>query len=218
MNGNWLWWSIFPWKSVCMKLWEICSLFRPEVLSNFNNIQEILHLLDLSCCDTFSIRSPILFQQKILIRWVITIQRNFCLDHTEHNWLSHHLIRSPWSFVKGFIFFTHFRDCSVKTERPKIECCLHSETKFLSGLHVTMQATGRDFQHGSNFCVSLDPSSWLWWSIFSWKNVFTTNHCIKLSPVSEIMKYYPISTTLRNPALTLFFVKTFIHFNSFFIS
>ena len=31
-----------------------------------------------------------LLQQKFLIRWVITIQRNFCLDHTEHGWLSHH--------------------------------------------------------------------------------------------------------------------------------
>ena len=25
----------------------------------------------------------------------------------------------------------------------------------------TIQATGRNFQHGSNFCVSLDPSLWL---------------------------------------------------------
>ena len=48
----------------------------------------------------------------------------------------------------------------------------------------TMQATGRDFQHVSNFCVSLDPSSWLWWSIFSWNSVFTTSHCTKLSEIT----------------------------------
>ena len=43
-----------------------------------------------------------------------------------------------------------------------------------------IQATGRYFQHGSNFCVSLDPPFWLWWSIISWKSVFTTSYCIKL--------------------------------------
>ena len=44
----------------------------------------------------------------------------------------------------------------------------------------TIQVTGRNFQHGSNVCVSLDPSSWLWWSIISWESVFTTSQCIKL--------------------------------------
>ena len=35
----------------------------------------------------------------------------------------------------------------------------------------TVQATGHDFQHGSNFGVSLDPSFWLWWyywMLFTW--------------------------------------------------
>ena len=41
----WLWCFFFSSKSVfttsyCMKLWEICSVFRPEVLSNLNNIQK----------------------------------------------------------------------------------------------------------------------------------------------------------------------------------
>ena len=61
-----LWWSILPWKSVFttghwMKLWKICSVFRPEVLSNFNNIQKSCiqqNLLNLSCCHSFSIRPP----------------------------------------------------------------------------------------------------------------------------------------------------------------
>ena len=167
--------------SFVLKCCPISTTFRNPAFTRVNLLWYLLN--------SFSI----LFQQKILIRWVITIQRNFCLDHTEHNWLSHHLIRSPWSFVKGFIFFTHFRDCSVKTGRPKIECCLHSETKFLSGLHVTMQATGRDYQHGSNSCVSLDPSSRLWWSIFSWEE------CIHDKPLHKI-----VSSALNHEILSKF--------------
>ena len=56
---------------------------------------------------------------------------------------------------------------------------LRDQNSYLDSMFIR-QATGRDFQHGANFCVSLDPSSWLWWSIFSWKSVFTTGHCIKL--------------------------------------
>ena len=52
----------------------------------------------------------------MLLCWVIILQRNFCLDFTENNWLSHHFVKSPWSIVKGFTFFTHVCDCSVKTE------------------------------------------------------------------------------------------------------
>ena len=39
-----------------------------------------------------------------------------CLVRTEHNWLPHPHITSLRSVVNGFIFFTHLRDCSVKTE------------------------------------------------------------------------------------------------------
>ena len=55
-----------------------------------------------------------------------------------------------------------------------------------SNLHsiFTMQATSRYFQHGSNFWVSLDQSFWLWWSVISWKSVFTTGGCMKLCQVS----------------------------------
>ena len=52
---------------------------------------------------------------------------------------------------------------------------------------------GFDFKYGSNFCVPWNPSFWLWCS-FSRKSVFTT------SPLSLVMKYCPISTTLINPA------------------
>ena len=44
----------------------------------------------------------------------------------------------------------------------------------------TVQVTGCNFQHGSNFGVPLDPSFRLWCWIFSRKGVFTTSHCIEL--------------------------------------
>ena len=56
-----------------------------------------------------------------------------------------------------------------------------------------MQATGRDFQHGSNFCVSLDPSCWLWCTFFSWKSVFTTSHCMKLCETSSVFRHELLS-------------------------
>ena len=85
---------------------------------------------------------------------------------------------------------------------PRIECCLSLRDQILISTPLfAIQATGRNFQHGSNFCVSLDPSFWLWWSVTSWKSVFTTSslHRIVLH-VSSVMKYCPISTTLINPA------------------
>ena len=85
--------------------------------TTLRNPASIQNLLKLSCCDSFSIRYPSCCNRKIFIRWVITIQRNFCLDHTEHEWgtwVSHHN-GSPRSLVKEFIL-TYQRDCSVNTE------------------------------------------------------------------------------------------------------
>ena len=50
----------------------------------------------------------------------------------------------------------------------------------------TVQITGCNFQHGSNFGVPLDPSFRLWCWIFSRKSVFTTSHCMKLCQVSSV--------------------------------
>ena len=119
-------WCFFFWKSVlttgyCIKLCEISSVFRHEILSILNNTQK-------SCIHTEFTQFvllwqllnslSILLQKKFLIRWVIIIQRNFCLDRTEHeigSWLSH-INGSHSSLVKGFILFTYLCDCSVKTE------------------------------------------------------------------------------------------------------
>ena len=65
-----------------------------------------------------------------------------------------------------------------------------------------MQITGCNFQYGSNFGVSLDPTFRLWYYFFSWKSVFMTSHCIKLCEISSVMKHCRISTTFRNPAST----------------
>ena len=124
----WLWWLFISWKSAfttghCMNLWNVCSVFRHEVLSNFNNIQKYLHpyrhLLNLSCCDSFSIRSPYCCnRRRSLLCQVITIRRHFCLDNAQHEsgTLFSFDNRLPRYVAKGFVLFAHFSDCSVKTE------------------------------------------------------------------------------------------------------
>ena len=121
-----LWCCFFSWKSVfttshCTKLWEISSVFRNEICPNsttFRNLASLQNLLNLSCRDNFSIRSPYCSNNRSLWTKVITIQRHFCRDHAWHEWRtwlpSHKGL--PRSIVKGFTFFTHFCDCSVKTE------------------------------------------------------------------------------------------------------
>ena len=96
----------------CLPSWSIVQ---------FQQYSEILHPCKICsicpCCVSFSIRSSYFCNRNFLC-WVITIQRNFCLDRTEHEWgtwLSHHN-RSNRSLVKGFILFTYLCDCSVKTE------------------------------------------------------------------------------------------------------
>ena len=74
------------------------------------------NLRKLSCCDSYSIRASYCSNRVFLICLIIIFQRNFCLKRTEHNWLSHHHIRSSRSVGKSFVFFTYLRDWSVKTE------------------------------------------------------------------------------------------------------
>ena len=88
------------------------------ITTTFKNPAPIQNMLNLSCCDNFSIRSPYLCKKIFLCR-IISIQKHVCHDHTWHKRgtrLSSHngFLRS---IMKGFIFFTHFCDCSVKTEQ-----------------------------------------------------------------------------------------------------
>ena len=86
--------------------------------TTLRNPASIQNLLNLFCCDSLSIRSPYCCNRRSWFAGSSQSKRNFCLDHTEHEWgtwLSHHN-GSPRSLVKGFILFTSLCDCSVKTE------------------------------------------------------------------------------------------------------
>ena len=148
-----LWCCFFSWKSVfttshCIKFCEISSVFRHEILSILNNTQKSLHPYRIySICLVVTASQFVLHiccNRIFLIRWVIIIQRNFCLDRTEHEWgtwLSHHN-KSPRSLVKGFILFTYLSDCSVKTELVcRDNYAKNSFNRFLVGCIVYRQFT-----------------------------------------------------------------------------
>ena len=84
------------------------------------------------------------------------------------------------TFCVVVVWINHKFIWSMRNSDPGLRIVLTQRPDSNFNSVFTIQATGRNFQHGSNFCVSLDPSSWLWWSIISWKSVFTTGHCIKL--------------------------------------
>ena len=81
------------------------------------NPASIQNLLTLSCCDNFPIRSSYLCNRNSLCAGS-SFKSMFCPGHTWHErWvgLSFHN-KSPCSIVARVTFFTHFCDCSVKTE------------------------------------------------------------------------------------------------------
>ena len=123
------------------------------ISTTFRNPASIQNLLNLYCCDNFSIRSPYCCNRR---SWFVgsSQSKETCLDRTEHNRLSHHHIRSNWSIVKGFIFFTHFRDCSVKTELIcRTNYAKNSLNRFLVGCKVYRQFT-------MSFAVELTSGQW----------------------------------------------------------
>ena len=85
--------------------------------------------------------------------WIITVQMLFCLDHAWHEWgtrlPSHNL--SSRSIVKGFVLFTHFCDCTVKTELIyRSNCAKNCFNRFLVGTLVYRQfSTTFAFKHSS---------------------------------------------------------------------
>ena len=119
------WWSIIFRKSMLTSTnaWKLClisSVFSHETLFNFNNTQNpasIQNLLNLSCCESLSIRSSQCCHPKF---WFVvptfSKEISVLISLCTINWLSHQCTTLPWSTVKRFMFFTHFRDCSVKTE------------------------------------------------------------------------------------------------------
>ena len=98
-----------------------------QCLSSWNTVQfqqhsEILHpyrIYSLCLVVTASLFFlHIVAIENFLIRWVITIQENFVLVtlSTSEEFDCPITTTSPRSFGKGFMFFTHFCDCSVKTK------------------------------------------------------------------------------------------------------
>ena len=111
------------------------------------------NLLDVSCCDNFSIRSLYLCNSSSSccagspvkgMCVFITLGTNNGLDCPLTTGL-------PRSMVIGFIFFTHFCDCSVKTELIyRNNCAKNICNRFLAGTMVDRQfSTAFAFEHSS---------------------------------------------------------------------
>ena len=86
------------------------------ISTTFRNPASIQILHNSSCCDSFSIRSPNCCNRRSL--WVRSSQSKgtsvlITLDTNEELDCPPRLLSS---IVKGFVLFTHFCDCSVKTE------------------------------------------------------------------------------------------------------
>ena len=82
---------------------------------------------------------------------------------------------------------------------PMSEYCLCSKTKFGSQLRTYHANNKLQLPIQAQFWCSLGSILWVvMLLLLSWKSVCTTGHCMKLWEF--FMKYFQISTTLRNPA------------------
>ena len=119
------------------------------IWTRFRNPASIQNLLNLSCCDSFSIRSPYCWK-KILICWILTFHKNFCLDRTEHEWrtwLSHHN-KSNRSL------FTFLCDCSVKNWAGlQKQSCEKKSQSFPGRLHSVSTSY-------NVLCFSMNSGQW----------------------------------------------------------
>ena len=100
------------------ELWEFFSVFRHEILSDFNCGQESCIRTKFTCCDNFSIRSLYLCSRPSSccagssvkgMCVFITLGTNYGVRLSFHN-------RSPCSIMAGVTFFTQTSDCQVNTE------------------------------------------------------------------------------------------------------
>ena len=90
---------------------------------------------------------------------IITVQRHVCLDHAWHEWVTRLSFQNGFhrSIMKEFIFFTHFCDCSVKTELIYRSYCAKNKcNRFLVGTIV-------DRQFSATFALELTL-----WTMDSW--------------------------------------------------
>ena len=126
-------------------------------------------LFTLSCCDKFSIRS-----------WYFRNRFSSCCAGSSVVRINHKFIWSMRNSDPGLSV--------VFTQRPNSDF----DSMF------TIQATGRDFQHGSNFYASLDPSFRLWCFFVSWKSVLTTGHCMTLWEFCSVFRHEVLLSNLNN--------------------
>ena len=115
-----LWCCFFSWRSVFTTS-RCIELSNLQCLSSWNTVHSPQHSEVLHPYKIYSVYIVVTASQFVLHVVgeesfdMLSLQRNFCLDRTEHDWLPHHNM-SPRSFVQGFVFFTHLCDCSGKTE------------------------------------------------------------------------------------------------------
>ena len=110
----------------------------------------------------------------------------FCLFHN-CMWQSRHSFDlnansssciSEWSLSSSSLLLKSvtnlFKPWEIFDQRVRIVFVYRFNSYFHSIL--TLQITGCDFQHGSNFDVRPNPNFWVRWFFISWQNVLTTCH------------------------------------------
>ena len=123
-SSSWLWCFFVSWQ--CTHDRPLHGIVRNlQCLSSWNTVwfqqhSGILHPYKIcSICLVIAFQFVLrIFAIESLCEHDITIQRHFCLDHAWHEWGT----RLPSdngslrSYMASFVVFTHFCDCSVKTE------------------------------------------------------------------------------------------------------
>ena len=118
------------------------------------------------------------------------------------------------------VWIKHILIWSMRNSDPRLRVVLTQRPDSNFNSMFAIQATGRYFQYGSNFCASLDPSFRLWWSIISSKSVFATSFCIELFSITfwhEILSQFQQHVQILLPN-KIYFVGVWKTFDSLFIS
>ena len=145
----WLWWLILSWKSVlttchCINCENYAVSFVMKycpISTTFRNHASVQHLLNLSCCDSFSVRSPYCCSRRFLLAKSSQSKKRFCLEHAQHEWATWFSSDNglPRSVAKGLVLFAHLCDCSVKTELVCRTIMRKSLNRFQIGCRVYRQ-------------------------------------------------------------------------------
>ena len=160
-----------------MKLCHISSVFSHEILSNLNKTQNpasIQIITQFILLWQLSNSLSMMFEWKVLIRWVITIQRNFCLHRSQHNLIvpwpyqiapiyrkGIHIIHS-FQRLQGVIFFMF--SMSFDSELTSGQWSRSTENWTSTLKRIPPASFPR---YGPKFLVDCP----LWWSTTSFRNL-----------------------------------------------